>query len=121
MVAADRKLTKLHGFRAPSDRGTCTDSVHLRPSKLHGLGCSLSPLQAARFPCNLRCTVSVHHWTTYVLTYVDNTTRHARACKADQNVYRSLTTWCRKSGTMRRPNDRACANDSSKILGEKRK
>jgi len=86
VVAADRMLTNLHGFRAPLDRGICTDSVHLSPSKLHGLGCRLSPLEVARFPCNLRCTVLVHHWTTYVLTYVDNQTRHAHACTTDQDT-----------------------------------
>lgn len=62
-------LTNLHGFRAPLDRGTCTESVQLNHSTLHGLGCSLSTHQAARVPCSLGARIPVTtgqpNWTTY--------------------------------------------------------
>ena len=51
MVSADRVLTKVHGKRAPWDRETCTETCTLAVSNLHGLGCRLSPFDAARLPC----------------------------------------------------------------------
>jgi hypothetical protein len=61
VVSADRVLTKVHGKRAPLDRETCTESVHLGPVQPARVGVQVKHPATCTAPVQVTCTESVQH------------------------------------------------------------